>query len=39
MFHDIRNGKNITIDDIKDYLKSEVKKYKWFNKDGKVDRG
>ena len=22
------NGKNITIDDIKDYLKSEVKKYK-----------
>ena len=31
MFHDIRNGGNITIDDIKDYLKSEVRKYKWFN--------
>ena len=31
MFHDIRNGENITIDDIKDYLKSEVRKYKWFN--------
>ena len=30
MFHDIRNGENITIDDIKDYLKSEVRKYKWF---------
>ena len=28
MFHDIRNGENITIDDIKDYLKSEVSKYK-----------
>ena len=28
MFHDIRNGENITIDDIKDYLKSEVRKYK-----------
>ena len=31
MFHDIRNGEKITIDDIKDYLKSEVRKYKWFN--------
>ena len=31
MFHDIRNGENITIDDIKDYLKSELRKYKWFN--------
>ena len=28
MFPDIRNGENITIDDIKDYLKSEVRKYK-----------
>ena len=28
MFNDIRNGENITIDDIKDYLKSEVRKYK-----------
>ena len=28
MFHDIRNGEYITIDDIKDYLKSEVRKYK-----------
>ena len=28
MFHDIRNGENFTIDDIKDYLKSEVRKYK-----------
>ena len=28
MFHDIRNGGKITIDDIKDYLKSEVRKYK-----------
>ena len=28
MFHDIRNGENIIIDDIKDYLKSEVRKYK-----------
>ena len=28
MFHDIRNGGNITIDDIKDYLNSEVRKYK-----------
>ena len=27
MFQDIRNGENITIDDIKDYLKSEVKNY------------
>ena len=27
MFHDIRNGENITIDDIKDYLKTEVKNY------------
>ena len=35
MFHDIRNGGNITIDDIKDYLKSEVKNYQWFNKDGR----
>ena len=35
MFHDIRNGENITIDDIKDYLKSEVKNYQWFNKDGR----
>ena len=30
IFHDVRNGENITIDDIKDYLKSEVRKYKWF---------
>ena len=28
MFHNVRNGENITIDDIKDYLKSEVRKYK-----------
>ena len=28
IFHDVRNGENITIDDIKDYLKSEVRKYK-----------
>ena len=35
MFHDIRNGGDITIDDIKDYLKSEVKNYQWFNKDGR----
>ena len=27
IFHDTRNGGNITIDDIKDYLKSEVRKY------------
>ena len=32
MFHEIRNGENITIDEIKDYLKSEVRKYKWFFK-------
>ena len=28
IFHDIRNGENFTIDDIKDYLKSEVRKFK-----------
>ena len=28
IFHDVRNGENITIDDIKDYLKLEVRKYK-----------
>ena len=28
MFQDVRNGENITIEDIKDYLKSEVRKYK-----------
>ena len=34
LFYDVRNGKNLTIDDIKDLLKSEVKNYQWFNKDG-----
>ena len=27
LFYDVRNGKNLTIDDIKDLLKSEVKNY------------
>ena len=27
LFNDVRNGKNLTIDDIKDLLKSEVKNY------------
>ena len=35
LFYDVRNGKNLTIDDIKDLLKSEVKNYQWFNKDGR----
>ena len=35
LFNDVRNGKNLTIDDIKDILKSEVRNYQWFNKDGR----
>ncbi len=27
LFYDVRNGKNLTIDDIKDLLKSEVRKF------------
>ena len=27
LFNDVRNGKNLTIDDIKDLLKSEVRKF------------
>ena len=36
LFYDVRNGKNLTIDDIKDLLKSEVRNYQWFNKDGRL---
>ena len=27
LFYDVRNGKNLTIDDIKDLLKSEMRKF------------
>ena len=27
LFYDVRNGKNLTIDDIKDLLKSEVRNF------------